>query len=190
LTVTPLRDQRWRRIRHALLACAFVVGFEDIDTAHAQALGSDAAAKAKLVATLARFVQWPPASFETDTSPLRLCVFTASATVERAFQSQNNTPVGTRSVRTVINPQAVAKNCHILFVDENGGFHVDRMLRSLSAEPAFTVGTQDGFVSDGGMVEIVHVDNALRFDVNLVALREAGLSVNPGVLKLARQVRQ
>jgi len=186
LTVTPLRARR-RWLLHTLLACALVAG---VDTAHAQSLGGDAAAKAKLVATLARFVQWPPASFENDTSPLRLCVLTTSPTVERAFQSQHNTLVGTRTVRTVINPQAVAKNCHILFVDENGGFHMDRMLRSLSAEPAFTVGTQDGFVSDGGMVEIVHVDNALRFDVNLVALREAGLGVNPGVLKLARQVRQ
>ena len=187
IVATPLHAWCRRFIRHALFACALVAG---VGAANAQALGGDATAKAKLVATLARFIQWPPGSFENDTSPLRLCVFTTSPTVERAFQSQHGALLGTRTVYTVINPQAVAKSCHILFVDENGGSHVDRLLRSLSAEPAFTVGTQDGFVSDGGMVEIVRVDNALRFDVNLVALREAGLSVNPGVLKLARQVRQ
>ena len=187
IVVTLLQPWRRRWIRHALLACALAAG---AGAAHAQALGGDAAAKAKLVATLARFVQWPAGSFENDASPLRLCVFTTSPTVERAFQSQHDALIGTRTVHTVINPQAVAKSCHILFVDENGGSHVDRLLRSLSTEPAFTVGTQDGFVSDGGMVEIVRVDNALRFDVNLLALREAGLSINPGVLKLARQVRQ
>ena len=170
-----------------LLVCTLLVG---VDAVQAQALGGDAAAKAKLVATLARFIQWPAASFESDTSPLRLCVFTTSPTMERAFQSPADAIIGTRAVRTVINPQTVAKSCHILFVDENGGSHVDRLLKNASADAAFTVGTQDGFVSEGGMVEIVRVDNALRFDVNLVALREAGLSVNPGVLKLARQVRQ
>ena len=170
-----------------LLACVLAAC---LDAVQAQASGGDAAAKAKLVATLARFVQWPPATFESESSPLRLCVFTGSPTVERAFQNQQNTPIGARAVQTVINPQGGAKNCHVLFVDEGGGLHVDQMRRSLGSEPAFTVGTQDGFVSDGGMVEIVHVDNALRFDFNLVALREAGLSVNPGVLKLARQVRQ
>jgi hypothetical protein len=185
--MTRLRERRRRGVRQALLAGVLTAW---LGVASAQALGGDAAAKAKLVATLARFVQWPPATFESEISPLRLCVFASSPTVERAFQDQQNTLVGARPMQTVINPSVVAKNCHILFVDESGGLHVGRLLRSLGAEAAFTVGTQDGFVSDGGMVEIVHVDNALRFDFNVVALRDAGLSVNPGVLKLARQVRQ
>ena len=159
--------------------------------AAAQSLGGDAAAKAKLVATLARFIQWPAGTFDSDTAPLHLCVATASATVERAFQSHHNTLVGTRPLQVIaFNASAAAKGCHVLFLDDSSALSLDRWLRGHPGEPAFTVGTQDGFVSDGGMVEIVHVDNVLRFDFNLLALREAGLGINPGVLKLARQVRQ
>jgi hypothetical protein len=38
------------------------------------------------------------------------------------------------------------------------------------------------------MIEVVNVNDALRFDVNLAALRAAGLALNSQALKLARQV--
>ena len=90
----------------------------------------------------------------------------------------------------LIQTPAAPKGCHILFLDDSAGLGPDRWLRGHAGEAAFTIGTQDGFVSDGGMIEIVRVDNTLRFDVNLLALHEAGLGIHPGVLKLARQVRQ
>ena len=159
--------------------------------ATAQSLGGDAAAKAKLVAALARFVQWPAGTFDSESAPLRLCVFAGSATVERAFQNQHNAMVGLRPLDIIlVNARVAAKSCHVLFLDESAALSPDRWLRTHAGEPAFTVGTQDGFVSDGGMVEIVNVDNTLRFDFNLPALHDAGLGINPGVLKLARQVKQ
>ena len=183
-----IRRLRRRGLRQALLACVLVAG---LGVARAQAVGGDAAAKAKLVATLARFVHWPPATFENDATPLRVCVVSSSRAVERAFRSQAATPIGGRPVQTVIiGPRAVPGHCQIVFIDESGALRADQILDRLGAEPVFTIGTQDGFVSDGGMVEIVRIDNALRFDVNLTALREAGLGINPGVLKLARDVRQ
>jgi hypothetical protein len=177
----------WRAIRHASLWLALTAG---AGLAHTQTAGGDAAAKAKLVATLARFVQWPPTAFEYDTSPLRLCVFANSPTVERAFQGLSSAAVGTRPLQTLVNPGAVARSCHVVYIDDAAFMTTDRLLRGLAAEPAFSVGSQDGFVSEGGMVEIVQVDNALRFDVNLNAMHAARLGINPGVLKLARQVRQ
>ncbi|HKX45025.1 MAG TPA: YfiR family protein [Burkholderiaceae bacterium] len=182
--------RRWcRRGRRlaliGLLLAAWTAG------ATAQSLGGDAAAKAKLVATLARFVQWPAGTFDSDSAPLHLCVATGSATVERAFLGHDNTLAGTRPLQvSVVNGPVAAGSCHVLYLDDSAALSLDRWRHGHAGEPAFTVGTQDGFVSDGGMVEIVRVDNVLRFDFNLVALREAGLGINPGVLKLARQVRQ
>jgi hypothetical protein len=152
--------------------------------------GSDAAAKAKLVATLARFVQWPPNAFEHETSPLRLCVFANSPNLERAFQDLSTSTVAGRSLQTMINPISAVRTCHVVYVDDAVLVGSDRFLRSLAGGPAFTIGSPDGFVSEGGMIEIVQVDNTLRFDVNLTALHNAKLGINPGVLKLARQVRQ
>ena len=50
--------------------------------------------------------------------------------------------------------------------------------------------TREWIASHGGMVELVNVNDALRFDVNLKALRGAHLGLSSQVLKLARQVRE
>jgi hypothetical protein len=52
-----------------------------------------------------------------------------------------------------------------------------------------TLGAVDGFLARGGMVELVVVDDALRFDVDLHALRDSGLVLSSHALKLARRVR-
>ena len=153
-------------------------------------IGGDAAAKAKLVVAFARFVQWPDGSFETPAAPLRLCLLQGSPDVERAFRLLLGADVNGHALQLEISPKASGKACHLLFVDDSAGLEGQRVLARLGGDPIFTVGAQDGFASAGGMVEIVHVDDALRFDVNLAALRMAGLRLNPGVLKLARQVRQ
>ena len=59
-----------------------------------------------------------------------------------------------------------------------------------AGEPVLTLGTVDGFIARGGMVEIVNGDDSLRFDVNLKTLRAAQLGVSSQVLRLARQVRE
>ena len=185
--MTRARPRTWRVVRHAVLCLVLAAGS---GISRAQTAGGDAAAKAKLVATLVRFVQWPPSAFEHETAPLRLCVFANSPTVDRAFQGLSSAAVGGRLLQTLINPRATTRTCHVVYVDDAAFLASDLLLRNLAGEPAFTVGSHDGFVSEGGMVEIVQVDNALRFDVNLSALHAARLGINPGVLKLARQVRQ
>ena len=184
--MTRAGRRTWQVVRHAVFWLALTA---ECGIAQAQTAGGDAAAKAKLVATLVRFVQWPANAFEHETSPLRLCVFANSQTVERAFQSAAAAAVASRVVQTLINPTAAARACHVVYIDEAGSAGSDRLLRNFAGEPSFTVGSTDGFVSEGGMVEIVQVDNVLRFDVNLAALHSARLGINPGVLKMARQVK-
>jgi|EndMetStandDraft_5_1072996.scaffolds.fasta_scaffold04382_2 hypothetical protein len=157
--------------------------------APAQSLGDDAAAKAKLVAALVRFVQWPTGTFDSDASALRLCVYSGSAAVERAFAAHQGSAVGARTLRVVLDPPAADKGCHAVYLDASAGLGLPDWRRRHAGEAAFTIGTSDGFASDGGMVEIVQVDSDLRFDFNLQALHDAGLGVHPGVLKLARRVK-
>jgi hypothetical protein len=47
-----------------------------------------------------------------------------------------------------------------------------------------------GFLAAGGMVELVIDSDAVRFDVNLRALREQHIRLPAKVLSLARQVQE
>lgn len=174
----PRLEWTWPAV--VLLALAAACATPD---AHAQS--SDAAAKARFAVTLARFVQWPAGS---EHAPLRLCVLQNSVGLARAFQGQDGLTVGARHVAVVLQPAAVSA-CDLLFVDDSGARAAAHLLADAAGRPVLTLGAVDGFLAQGGMVELVNVDDALRFDVDLPALRRSGLGLSSQVLRLARRVR-
>ncbi len=155
----------------------------------AQAPANEAEAKARFTLTLARFVQWPAAAFASDGAPLRLCVLHNSPAVAAAFGSQQGVLIAGHPLS--VNTSAVARPaCDLLFVDSSAARAAAEPLLAPGERPMLTLGAMDGFLSQGGMVELVNVNDALRFDVNLRALRGAQLGLSGQVLKLARQVRE
>jgi len=180
-----------RAIRRSLLgSCAALLLVTVARSASAQSLGDEALAKAKLVTALIRFVQWPSNAFEDDASPLRLCVYSQSQGLERAFQAYDRVPIGRRTLQLAFNPARHAQVCHAVYLDDASRTASADLRGNTAPGAPFSVGNADGFLAEGGMVELVHVENSMRFDVNLGAVKDAGLGVNPGVLKLARRVKQ
>ena len=153
----------------------------------AQDGGGDAMAKAKFATTLARFVTWPAAP---SSGAMRLCVLHQSPAIAAAFAAYDGGTVLGRKLEVVSNPAPSSTGCDLLFVDSSLQRGALRGVDAAGEPPTLTVGAVDGFISRGGMVEIVNVNDTLRFDVNLPALRRAGLSLNSQALKLARQVRE
>ncbi|MBI5721718.1 MAG: YfiR family protein [Burkholderiales bacterium] len=145
-------------------------------------------AKALIVANFAHFARWPASAFERDSDSLRLCVVQRSRSLATAFQALDGRRVGTRTLRVVLEPAHNAAGCHLLFVHESAGPAAPAAIAA-TTEPTLTIGDFDGTLARGGMVELVLVNDALRFDVDLTALRERQLSLSSEVLRLARQTR-
>jgi hypothetical protein len=183
---TPLSALR-RRAR-GLAVCAALLGAAGVGPTQAQGAQGDAAAKAKFTVMLSRFVQWPPGVWPAESAPLRVCVIHNSPTVAQAFARHAGETAGGRAIAIVTNPASAAGSCNVVFVDASAGRHAgDAIVRGSSA-PTLVVGAVDGFAQQGGMVELVNVNDALRFDVNVAALRNARLGLSSQVLKLARQL--
>lgn len=168
----------------ALATCASGAGVR------AQTQTNEAEAKARFTLTLARFVQWPAAAFASDGAPMRLCVLHNSPAVAAAFSSQKGIVVAGHPLNVSTGAIAHGTDCDVLFVDGSAARASAEPLLVPGERPMLTLGAVDGFLSQGGMVELVNVNDALRFDVNLRALRSAHLGLSGQVLKLARQVRE
>jgi hypothetical protein len=171
-----------------LVALGLLLGASGSVVVHAQGTSGDAAAKAKFTITFARFVQWPSGVFAGEAAPLRLCVLHNSAAVGAAFASRDGELVAGHPVSVIPNPGARG-GCDLLFVDASAARAGAAALAQAADAPVLTLGSVDGFLSQGGMVELVNVNDALRFDVSLKAVRSAQLALSSQVLKLARQVR-
>lgn len=182
----------YRTIRPLLAAALLLAGLLLPQAARAQTMGSDAWAKARLVITFSRFVQWPARAFAHEDSPLHVCVVQDSPVLAEAFRRQLATPPAGRPLQLVWWPApgsqaAAGASCHLLYIDDSAPRRLAELLPPPDA-PVLTMAQQDGFASRGGMVELVVVNDALRFDVNLSALHRAELGVRAGALKLAREV--
>ena len=184
-------DPRSRRARPARgwLAPLLLAGSLAGVAAHAQAPSAEAEAKARFVITLARFVQWP-AGAPPERAALRLCVVHHSPALAAAFASREGTAVTGRPLVLVTGESVRPGACDLLFVDASAGSAGGESAAAFAGQPVLTLGTVDGFLSRGGMVELVNVDDALRFDVSLGPLRAARLGLSSQALKLARRVRE
>lgn len=156
---------------------------------HAQAPSAEAEAKVRFVITLARFIQWP-AGAAAEPAALRLCVLHHSPALAAAFAGRQGAAVTGRPLQLLAGEAVRPGNCDVLFVDASAGSAGSDAMAAFVGRPVLTLGTADGFLSRGGMVELVNVDDALRFDVNLKPLRAARLGLSSQALKLARRVQE
>jgi YfiR/HmsC-like len=153
---------------------------------------SEAAVKARMVLSLARFVQWPSA--ETgESGVLRLCVAARQAEVSGAFAALAGQVIAGRVVQVQLLPLQAASpegaNCQVLFIHSSAERAVDVLAQTVRSA-TLTVGDAEGFLNRGGMVELMLVNDAIRFDIQLRTLRAAQLGMSSQVLRLARQVRE
>ena len=138
---------------------------------------------AKLTLSLTRFTQWPPG----PTDALRICVAGRDLAVSQAFAETDGQVVNGRRIQVVKSPPT--SGCQVLFVHSSAD-RVPDLVRTASSGPVLVVGNVEGTLALGGMVEFVPLNDAIRFDVNMAAVRRAQLTLSSQVLKLARQVRE
>lgn len=144
---------------------------------------TEAALKARLTLSLTRFAQWPGGGGET----LRLCVAQRDAAIAQAFAEADGLVVNSRRIQVFKAPPVAG--CHVLFIHASAERAAD-LIRATANAPVLIVGDADGTLAMGAMVEFVPVNDSIRFDVNMAAVRQAQLAVSSQVLKLARQVRE
>ena len=154
-------------------------------SAGAQAQG-EAALKVRITLSMTRFTQWPGGA-GAGADSLRLCVAQRDPAIAQAFGEVDGQMVNGRRIQ--VTRAAPMAGCNVLFVHASADRPAE-LIRAGGGSGALVIGDAEGTLAHGGMVELVAVNDALRFDVNMVAVRQAQLALSSQVLKLARQVRE
>jgi len=140
--------------------------------------------KAAFIYDMIKATRWPKAR----SGQVVLCVLGRDP-FGAAWQSIKGMPVGQRRLDvTPVRPPSGFAGCDALFVGTSERGRWPHIQAALGARPVLTISEMAGFSQDGGMVTLMNVDNRLRFDVNLVAVRKAGLSIDTNALKQASTV--
>lgn len=137
---------------------------------------------------LAKGTRWP--GNVSDGTPLVFCVvgnrslakLLATTLVDKRVQQR---PV---SVLEADSEEVTADACHVLFLGLDGRERTQEVLARVAQGHVLTVAATALFLEDGGIVNIIRTSGKLRFEVNIDAARDAGLTLKPSVLKVASRV--
>jgi len=153
------------------------------------------AIKAAYLYKLAAFVNWPPSSFETSSSPLRICVIGEDPFKTVLDQAVTGVVIAGRPVQ-VSRYDATQPNmgCQIAYVAGSPTQSRADALKALRGEPVLTVTDQGRGpgepATDQGIVNFVLTDNRVRFDIDQRAALEDHLALSGKLLSLALEVRR
>jgi len=145
--------------------------------------------KASFLATFPSFIDWPGNAFPAAEAPFLVCVLgdfqfgTYLAEVTRSTAAHGRRV----EVRWVHKDQEL-RNCHILFVSRSESKRYAKVLQVVQGADVLTFGETPDFLSAGGALSFSFLNEALQFEVNLVAANDAHLRVSSRLLALARRV--
>ena len=132
-----------------------------------------------------KFVKWP-ASSEARGASFDICVlgrdpFGASLGDAVEGETIGGAPIAARRLRNLEE----AKGCRILFVSASEEPDLKRLLAMAGREHMLTVSNIPHFADRRGMIGFVLRDRRVRFQVNLDAIEESGMTVSSELLRVA-----
>jgi hypothetical protein len=139
-----------------------------------------------LLYKFAKFVEWPQ-DLGAESEPLQLCVLGDPAFAQLIQTKVDGLKVKGHpiAVRDLSKPGEV-RDCHIAYYSESE--NLAAALEALGDAAVLTVASQDGFLEQGGMVNLVRREDSVGFEINLGASRKAGLDLSARLLEAALRV--
>jgi hypothetical protein len=153
----------------------------------AAAEASEYAVKAAFLLNFARLIEWPATAFPGDSAPLVLGTLGPSHVDGEIRQALVGKHAGRRPLRVIelSNAEQVA-DCHMIFVSADAPNA--QLVRASRGQNVLTVGDDEDFARNGGVIGFYRDGKRLRFEINTGAADAAELRVSSRLLGLARLV--
>jgi hypothetical protein len=172
------------------MALALLIAVADVIPILAQVNPSvEYQVKAAFLYNFVKFVEWPPDTFQSETSPITLCVFRydpfGNALGEViAGQTLNNRRLLVQRINTLPDLKA----CQLIFVSDREDKYLPEILNSLEGASVLVVGESENFAEHHGGIQFFLENKQLHFAINVDAIQRARLKVSSKLLAIARIV--
>ena len=144
--------------------------------------------KAAFLFNFGKFVEWPePAA--SSKAPMTICVAGNNEIAQALEQLAAGKTVNGKEVKVVLlRSLGSSESCQILFIGRSAGKDKKALLEKTQNAPVLTVGEEEDFAGQGGMVNFLNQKSRIHFEVNQEAAVRAGLKISSKLLALAQIV--
>jgi hypothetical protein len=147
--------------------------------------------KAAYLYNFGRFVEWPAKVASDKGKSFSICVLGQDPfgrILDKALSGE--TIDGKHVVAKRITKPLEAVDCRILFISSSEEKQLNDTLVILQKSDVLTVSDIPEFSRHGGMIQFIREGNRVRFEINLTAAENAGLTLRSELLKVAVTVRK
>lgn len=143
--------------------------------------------KAAYLFNFLRFAEWP----ESSNKSINICVIGNKKTYRNALlalttKSINNRPISVNIYDDESNLKI--DKCQLVFITDLRKNTEDTFIKNIETLPILTVGENRNFINHGGMVNFVPAKDKIRFEINMVAVKETDIRISSKILRLAERV--
>jgi hypothetical protein len=181
-----IKNNALRRKCLFIAMLAIVMFSKDIVAEQKTTSYSESQIKVAIIYKLLHFIEWPPHT------KLTLCVYEPNAVDVSSFGFM---PMQTESGNLLDveffhkNGSPVIKDyCTMIFISNEAHTSIKKILFDDKNSASLTIGETDQFIRQGGMINLVKKDSTLKFEINLSALKHAGIGISSQLLRIADQV--
>lgn len=152
--------------------------------------GSEYDVKIGFIYNFANFVTWPAKAFEKTPDELIFCIASDTPSADVLYKLDGKRVKGHTIKVVVYRDGTCLEQSHILFFATQDKIFIDKVLAEAASRPILTIGEVEGFTRMGGIINFFTERNRLRFQINIDAVRRAGLTMSSQLLGSAQIVRE
>ena len=142
--------------------------------------------KAAFLFNFTRFVTW--SHDENSAEPLEICIVGTDPFKELLDPIRGRLSQGRELQLRYPEINSDLSGCDVLYISESQSRNLNLLFDAARQQGILTVSDLPEFVRKGGMVGYVKQGNVIRFEINLKAATDAGLTINSRLLELAVRV--
>ena len=174
-------------IRCGYMAMAVVMLAGAVTGAVAQTQPDEYQLQAAFLFNFGKFIDWPPTA---KAGALIICLTESPKTADALEALTRGKRVNGREVTVQRGiPKDGTDGCHILFIGQKTKGNRRSQLAAIRNLPVLTVGADDDFLMQGGMVNLANEDSHIQLQINRDLAERAGLTLSSKLLSLAKIVR-
>jgi hypothetical protein len=179
-----------KTIRLLSIVCVLCVAVISYPVRASEPAMSEYLLKAAFIYNIAKFVEWPPGSFESEKAPIILCVLGKDPFGYTLNTIDGKIVQGRTLIVKRIERIDELRTCHILFISSSEMNKLQQVLQSLKDSKILTVSDMPHFAQSGGIINLITVDNKINMEINVTAVEKSRIQVSSKLLKLARIVNE
>jgi len=144
--------------------------------------------KAVALEKISRFIEWPETNSVNDSSkPFIIKVIGENPFGTILENIYSNHKIKNKPIKIeYISSTGEIKDCHLLFISNSKRSELGEITVAIKNKPILTISETKGFAEEGVHVNLLIINNKLRFEINETAIKTSSISVSYLLIKVAK----